>query len=474
MLAGQSFSYPCMLSQCPKNVLNALTMRHLSLAPNCCVARLYNPFLTVFKHRIRAVVFQTWPEVQNGEWRIGKSMHKLMNIDRSRLYDNVAPNKSKAFAKKEINVAVPTKARLIQGNSNEHTAYEHPEEYHIMNAVMKSIGDETFEVCGVRCRFVYAGGKNHTQLSALATEFLARGNVVIDERDGKNWDATMNERLLSAEAQVYDMLKLRSAARFLQRCAKVRGIVMCQGDVGVTIIKYLTAWKRLSGDWNTSVGNTIISMIIVYTVLKNLPPHLRPREMLGLFMGDDYLGFMQYVDPVDHKALAGCLNDVEASCGITPQRALFTDPLKISFCSLTLWPRRDGGYQFVPNPGKQLAKLFWARDGTFQSRLQAYRATIAESFWKTFHGFELMQKFLKHHHAGSARVVLDRYVTEPLVSEVADIDWRAGFVYKYGIPFDALSFDYPLDDGVWHHPAIEHMIRIESLDPQDRAGALGC
>lgn len=450
-------------------------MRHLSLAPNQCVARLYNPFLTVYKETARTVAFTTWPELQSGEWRIGKPLHKLMNIDRSRLYDMAAPHKSKAFAKREVNVAVPSKARLIQGNSNEATAYEHPEEYAIMTAVVKALGDQIVEVDGVVCRFIYAGGKNHSQLSAIASAELARGHVIMDERDGKNWDATMNARLLSAEAHVYEMLKLKSADRFLQRCAHVKGVVRCLGAVGFTVIKYITAWKRLSGDWNTSVGNTIISIIIIFTALKHMPPHLRPTHWTGLFMGDDYLGFMRYPSGVDHNLLYSYMNDIEASCGITPIRALFKDPLRVSFCSLTLWPLRNGGYQFVPNPGKQLAKLFWAKDGSHLKRIYAYRTAIAQSFWKTFHGFELMQKFLKHHHtAGTAVVVLDKYVTEPLVNEVADVDWRSGFVYKYGIPYDALSFEFPKEDGVWHHPAIVHMIKIESLDPPERAGALGC
>lgn len=464
-----------MLSQCPINVLNALTMRHLSLAPNQCVARLHNPFLTVFKKKIQEVAFSKWPELQSGEWRIGKPLHKLLNIDRSRMYDKVAPHKSKAFAKREINVAVPSKARLIQGNKNEATAYEHPEEYAVMTAVVKSVGDSEIEVDGVKCRFVYAGGKNHTQLSDLVSAELERGHVVMDERDGKNWDATMNARLLAAEASVYELLKLKSADRFLQRCANVKGVVRCLGAVGFTIIKYITAWKRLSGDWNTSVGNTIISIIIIFTALKHMPPHMRPTHWTGLFMGDDYLGFMRYPDGVDHRSLFNYMNDIESSCGITPIRALFTDPLRVSFCSLTLWPRRCGGYQFVPNPGKQLAKLFWAKDGSYLKRIHAYRTAIAESFWKTFHGFELMQKYLKHHFAALATgVVLDKYVTEPLVTEVADVDWRSGFVYKYGIPFDALSFEFPTEDGVWHHPAIVHMIKVESLDPPERQGALGC
>jgi len=386
----------------------------------------------------------------------------------------VRPNKAKSFCKREVNVAVPTKARLIQGNFNEITAYEHPAEYAVMNAIMKALGDEEFSWCGVQCRFVYAGGLNHDTLSSVFTDECHRAGLkIFDERDGKNWDSTMNFQLLNAEAQVYEMLKLRSASRFLQRCAKVTGIIRTKVPGGCVILKYLTAWKRLSGDWNTSVGNTIISMIIIFTAIRDLPPHLRPRRWCGLFMGDDYLGILNYDQRPDVRALETALTAIESSCGITPVRALFDDPLAISFISLTPWPTHSGGFQFVPKPGKQLAKLFWAKDRKHQARVHDYAHTIATSFWKTFHGFPLMMKFLAHHYSpGRQLVKLDRYIVEPLTLEPNDVDWRSGFVYKYRIPYSALAFEFPSEGGVWHHPAIDHMIKVESLDPHERVERL--
>lgn len=469
------FAYPCMLSQCPINVLNALRNRHLSVAPNRCVARLVNPFLTVLKSHCKQVAFGKWPQLANGEWRIGKPVHKLMNIDRSRLYDRVAYGKAKSFAKREVNVAVPGKARLIQGNHNELTAYEFPEEYAVMTAVLKAVKEQEFEWHGVQCRFVYAGGLDHNALSDILTlETRASPFVVYDERDGKNWDATMNEALLRAEAFVYEMLGLSAASRFLQRCAKVIGTCVTKVPGRTVRIKYRTAWKRLSGDWNTSVGNTIISMIIVFTLIRDLPEHLRPKRWCGLFMGDDYLGIMGYQGATDLVSLAAALNDLEAQCGITPVRGLFTDPLHVSFISLGVWPRYDGGLQFVPKPGKQLAKLFWAKDAKYRTHVGSYASAIAEAFWHTYHGFPLMMAFLKAHFVRKPRQIrLDTYIVDPLIGSGAGVDWRTGFVMKYRIPFDALAFELP-GDGVWHHPAVRHMIEVESLDPHERPQCKAC
>ena len=36
------------------------------------------------------------------------------------------------------------------------------------------------------------------------------------------------------------------------------------------------------------------------------------------------------------------------------------------------------------------------------------------------------------------------------------------------IPFEALKFEYPSTNGVWHHPVINHMIQLEDMDPFQR------
>lgn len=409
----------------------------------------------------------------NGEWRIGKSEAKLMQIDRSHLYELVKPQKAKSFAKREVNVEVPSKARLIQGNANEVTAYEHPEEYAIMNYIMKSLVGQPFEWCGVRCHFVYAGGHNHDELSDLFTAAAHQpGWNLYDERDGKNWDATMCYELLKAEAAVYDMLKLQSFQRFLQRCAKVIGTVRTKANSRHILIKYITAWKRLSGDWNTSVGNTIISMVIVFTVIKLLPEHLRPRSWFALFMGDDYLAALNYATAISPIDFTRAMNHLEASCGITPVRGVFTDPLRCSFISLGVWPRLDGGFQFVPNPGKQMAKLFWAADSKYRKQWRRYAHSIAVSFWPVYWGFPVMQSFLRQHYDRTLTPLkLSKYMVEPLSRRSGVVNWREGFVYKYRLPYGALDFAMP-GTGVWHHPVVTEMIRIEGLDPPDRFGVL--
>lgn len=422
----------------------------------------------------------------NDEWRIGKKIVKLNAIDHSRIYELPKPHKTRAFIKYEINVEVPSKARLIQGNCNEVTAYEFPEEYQAFKHALEALNSEPFVYEGVYYEFIYAGGMNHDSLSDLVTKWEAEGgpNRYWDERDGKNWDSTMNEPLLKEELRVYYMLKMQSALRFLQRCQCARGKIYCKvhKDLGRAakriVVRYLTAWKRLSGDWNTTIGNTPISMNIVFNTVKRLPAHLRPTRVQALFMGDDLLSRMEFDKLPDPKELCDALNHYDSLSGITPVRALFTDLLQVSFISMGLWPRRAGGYQFVPHPGKQLCKLFWTTKPYPNHILEAMASQIAESFWMTYRGFPLMMKFLKLHYRGKTLQKFDPidllgWGRAGLLTEAdREVNWAEGFVYKYRIPYSACDIS-PLHAGVQHHPVVEHMYRVEALDPAERTGALG-
>jgi hypothetical protein len=445
-----------------------------------------NLFTTIRKAALTSAYVISSSQQMSEEWRIGKKQTKLNAIDHSRIFDLPKPHKTKAFIKYEINVEVPSKARLIQGNQNEVTAYEFPEEYASFKHALEELNNTPFEYQGVKYEFVYAGGMNHDQLSDLITQWEAEGgpNRYWDERDGKNWDSTMNEQLLKEELRVYFMLKMQSALRFYQRSSCTKGVITCKThrDLGkaakVILVRYLTAWKRLSGDWNTTSGNTPISMNIVFNTVMRLPEHLRPKKVQALFMGDDLLARMEYVTLPNAKDLCDAMNHYDSLSGITPVRALFTDILQVSFISMGVWPRRAGGYQFVPHPGKQLCKLFWTTKSYPVDMLVDMASQIAESFWMTYRGFPLMMQFLKLHYRGKTKQRFDQlellgWGKAGLLTETdRDVNWQEGFVYKYRIPYSACSFE--IDHvGVQHHPVVEHMYKVEALDPAERLGALG-
>lgn len=420
------------------------------------------------------------------QWRTGKRQIKLMMIDKSKIWDETKPHAAKSFVKLEVGHKVPTKARLIQGNKNEATAYEHPEEYAAMLLTLKDLSNHAFESGGIRFQFVAACGYSHNALSDVFSQMVAEAGpyVLYDERDGSNWDSTMNKRLLSAELLVYDMLKMRATESFLKRHSNVRGKIRCRLDTltkDVVNIVYTTAWKRLSGDWNTSIGNTIINIIVAFVALTELPVHLRPTRVSALVMGDDYAGVYSFAQAVDPKAFSAAMNAGEKSMGITPERGIFSHPCDISFISMDVWPRRCGGYQFVPKPARLMNKLFWAVKRLHPSMIPAYRNGICIAMWPVFHGFEMMMKFLKHHYTPGVRALPIEFYGywhqhDAFTTTVRDVDWQWGFVYRYRCPYGASTFDWPRDLGaggaLLNHPLVDHMLEVESADPQSRPRCL--
>ncbi len=218
----------------------------------------------------------------------------------------------------------------------------------------------------------------------------------------------------------------------------------------------------------------MISQIVAYNVLTSLPLGLRPRVAKMLFMGDDYLGFYFWAGcrpcPIELKK---ALNDGWASFGISPERGLFADPFSVSFISLTLWPRRHGGVQWVPMIGKQCLKLFWTAKRCSPQFARAIANGISQGFWFVYYGHPLMMRLLKrHYNPTKPSVKWDHFFAEMLTRTDRQVDWCYGNCIKYGVPLAAANFELPGGNAVLRHPFVDHMLAIDLLDPIDRKACL--
>jgi hypothetical protein len=176
------------------------------------------------------------------------------------------------------------------------------------------------------------------------------------------------------------------------------------------------------------------------------------------------------------------LTALESDCGITPVRALFDNPMQISFISLGLWPTLDGTWQFVPHPAKQMRKLFWSARTLEKGQYPHYATALAIAFLPTYAQFQLMESFFfRHLFVKKPKHVYcqnDHYILAPaLIKRDRRVHWKLGFVEKYRLPFTACDWQLPkglTDCGeVWYHPAFSVMLTFECSDPIDRPGALG-
>jgi len=399
-----------------------------------------------------------------------QALWHLHNISESVKYDHVELQKAKSFVKREVSPKMPSKARLIQGNKNDRTAYLHPDEY---KAISNAFQEFVYSVDGVDFELHYTSRLNADQISDLFSAEVARPGVkYYDERDGKNWDSTMQREHMEFEAAVYACFNEQIAANHLKRSALTEGTIRTID----AIIKYVTCWKRLSGDWNTSVGNTIISMAICVTVILALPRHLRPRRVCGFFLGDDYLGVYNYATPIDRFLLNHAMKVGESSMGITPVRNVFDDPLKCEYTSMSVWPTYDGAYQFVPKLSNMLTKLFYSVHAVSKHTAQDVHATV-DAIRVGFRGLHFMEKFLAAHKRAwptkTARMygtLKSEYFMETLSREHRRVHWAYGMAWKYGLPLTAFDYELPRADRarLCRHAAVERLFELEHLDPDVR------
>jgi hypothetical protein len=180
------------------------------------------------------------------------------------------------------------------------------------------------------------------------------------------------------------------------------------------------------------------------------------------------LAIYDYQHKVDVQQLKCQLDEGEQLMGITPVRGIFHSPLEVSFISLGLWPRRRGGWQFVPHPAKQMVKLFAAVRPVPKQLFSDYITALASAFWPVYWGWPMMMRFLKCHYVKpTTRMQRPTYITKQLSRRARDIMWAEAFTAKYEIPFVATHFEFPAW-GLLQHPVVDAMLRFELSDPDER------
>jgi hypothetical protein len=203
-------------------------------------------------------------------------------------------------------------------------------------------------------------------------------NPVIVGLDGKRWDAHITEKALELEHLFYkEAMKVKGIPGFLRK--QFSDMLRWQVDNRVTglfsdgKLKYNVKAGRMSGDFNTALGNVILMSAYSSSILEELGV---PRKHYSIFDdGDDVLLILEqeYVDRV-LEGLPQLFLDLGQEIkieSVTPA----SDVENIKFCSHRLL-KIDGSLLFVRNPIKVIAGYFL--DGKwFNNREDALK------FWNT-------------------------------------------------------------------------------------------
>lgn len=418
-------------------------------------------------------------------WRIGKGQVKLRKIDDSVAQDRVDFGKVQLMIKQEVSGQTfyePSrikKARGIQFTVNERSAYERAREYYAFSSGLVALSTDEVSYDGVDFLVVYSSKMNHDDIGNFATESERLRRTaqfsVIDERDGKNWDANVQVCHRMALIDIYRQLDPR-LAEHAQSGVHVKGTYRSKQNVKIT---YEVNGTVKSGHPDTSSGNGALNREVTIKAVISLPRHLRPIKVRGLVMGDDYIAWLYFDHAVDLKELKAALNEAEARLGIHPERGLFLDIRNASFISLGFYTAVDGTIIPLPKVGRLLYRLFWtvtALQGRDPRRLAS---GIAASFYPLYQTLPYMRKFLKYHMQVPPLDVSDcnhYYCWDEIGSRqlAAPIDWTANHLVKYG-PLACLYELPPIIDGeqgagVISDQIVDMMYRTDVADPADRLG----
>lgn len=341
---GPVFGMSWVARSCQCNGVNALVLRHGAPAPP--VTTKFGDFSAAI-HDFVVHYGNVAPEVYDG-WLDKWPAEKRAAIIKSTQLDAAKPHVLKTFIKREGGHARPRKGRLIQGYGTLHAQELCAREFAVYQKGLTAM----FGVGGYELRpgvFVtFGSGMSATDICDWARRGIARcvGMPVFYERDGKNWDSTMQ--------RPHHDLKLKFAravsaqlANFMDRSYKCTGVARFgTGHEAVRLVYRLEGTVK-SGHNDTSSSNSLINAAISAEVFSRLG--LRASVIVA---GDDMLAIVD--GDFDVKTVVG----EEAKFGIVPEAAKFYDINDVTFISACFLAQGED-LVFVPVLGRLLLRLWW-------------------------------------------------------------------------------------------------------------------
>lgn len=364
-------AYVC--RSCACNVLNALSERHGVEPPRFTGS--WAAGLNYVDYLVDRKVWHFEADGYGWDWWFNRwSLSKRIAIKTSMVYDLVVAGYLNAMIKREVSHAFPKKARLIQYYRNMATqALWGPMFVAVQKGVFRATED--YEFAG--CRITYGSGLAPGGLAAWMERVHERFPTPwFYERDGKNWDATMQEQHHLLKMRLYEAVD-KDFAAFVDAGFDAVGHVGFPDGV----IQYRLHGTVKSGHNDTTLGNSLINACIALEACARLG--LRAEILV---VGDDLL--------IATESDPSAVVDVERTFGIVPEARVFRDYIDVSFIS-GCWLRASGGFLFVPKLGRLLARLWWTCSPPGARKADVYRAAIVAGLVANIGDVPLYAAFLK-------------------------------------------------------------------------------
>jgi hypothetical protein len=352
---GPVFARAYVCRSCLCNAQNAFVMRHGVEQPKM-VKRL--PFVSHFAEAIRreyCEMFEVCSNLWLSKWPYGKQQLILKSVQN----DPVLPGLVTSFVKREVYHDLPSRARLIQAYPNLATQEYCAREFYTFQKALASVSYRYELYPGI---FVtMASGMNSLGLGAWMDEVLScYGRVAFYERDGKDWDSTMQFGHHRTKLAFMRLCSVK-LARFVEDCFKVVGTVRSGDDV----FRYSLQGTVKSGHNDTTSGNSLVNMLLLGTAMFNCGYH-----------GDVIVAGDDAIAVLPHSFDLRLLSEEEAKFGIKPKANKFVALEDVTFISGT-WFNTGARCLFVPLLGRLLARLWWTVHPPSDRRSDEYHAGVA-------------------------------------------------------------------------------------------------
>lgn len=460
------------LASCVCNFHNALSNRHGVTQPKITIPFTHaEALLKSLLNEVQGYYLLEVTQLRDGDkWIQRWGLTKRLMILSSRIWDTIAPDRVSSFIKREVNHSRPSKARLIQGYENLATQALFAAEFAALQKAWGRVFNGTRAQDYVRQHGIditFSSGMNHKDLGDWLRDSLELyPNAYFYERDGKNWDATMQDKHFDLKYLAFSVAEPEFLA-FTRACFDVRGTA--KNLRGGDKIKYRLCGTVKSGHNDTSSGNSLINAMIIFEAMK-----LRGLKGRIIVNGDDCLVVL------DRKIRVDELSDLEKAMGIVPEARVFERWQDVSFLSGIWAPTGDvvHPYAFIPKPGRLLARCFWTVQTMSKKQMQTWAHDVASCILVGSRHVPVIDTFLSlgghvtedarpRTYNVAGRNYKDFQVVNPIERGGPVVNW---FLDRYHITHQELTdvetwfLEQAQVVGILVHPVLE---RIQAVDNAD-------
>lgn len=466
---GTVFGMSWVARSCQCNGVNALVLRHGAKAPPC--KREFKDYRSAMA-RLKVEYGVLDSDVYEG-WLAKWPLSKQEAIKKSVDLDRAKPSALKTFIKREGGHARPKKGRLIQGYATLHAQERCAREFRCFQKALCAM----FDIGGYELRpgvFVtFGSGLNSLDMAAWAKNAMARySRPVFYERDGKNWDSTMQRKHHDIKV-AFARAVSPQLADFMDASYDCVGVARFGAGMSATRLVYRLNGTVKSGHNDTSSGNSLINAIISAETFEGLG--LRASVIVA---GDDMLAVVDGDFNVDDVV------GLEGEYGIVPEANKFYDISDACFISACFLSEGDK-VVFIPILGRLLLRLWWTTKPPGQDATD-YMYGVASGLKAGVGEIALYADFIEPvlRRGPRDRKRAERFRKQRWehtcfgVAVVEASGFQAALAARYGVSVaDIIDFgkflrNLPLEPTFAWHPVADMIIARDCADVLSRPGVL--